>query len=81
MSKPVLSQSKGVNGEYCNRSATIRSWFDKPVLSEVEGLTTKGLNQNFPISFPRDPEALVYFRIALEVLRDGFAGDVLDRER
>jgi hypothetical protein len=25
----ALSQSKGVNGEYCNYSATIRSWFDK----------------------------------------------------
>ena len=48
LSKPVLSQPKGVNGKQCNYRVSIRSWFDRPALSEVEGLTTNDLNQRFP---------------------------------
>ena len=37
------------------RTVQVRSWFDKPVLSEVEGLTVNGLMQRFlSHSFKRD---------------------------
>jgi hypothetical protein len=44
----ALSLSKGERASYYFDHGVLRSCFDKPVLSEVEGLSTNGLLPSFP---------------------------------